>query len=543
MAAGPQHAADDQRRLVAALRDPATFGAGVRSVGVIETHISVVLLTGQLAYKIKKPVALPFLDFSTLEARRRYCDLELTLNRRLAPEIYLDVIAITGTPERPAIGGDGPVIEYAVKMREFPQESLACNVLARGGLTVSHVDDLAELVAAFHGRVGIARADGPYGAPAEILRAALDNLSQILPLPGDPAERESLDALRVWTIDEFARHASAFEGRRRDGFVRECHGDLHLGNIAIVDGRPAIFDCIEFNDHLRWIDVMSEIAFAVMDLADRKRPDLAWHFLNRWLEITGDYEGAALLRFYAVYRAMVRAKVTRLRAAQFPAGAAQASTLADYRSYVHLAREFARRPRPALVITHGLSGCGKSAVTQLLLESVGAIRVRTDVERKRLRGLGAAERSGSSIASALYTEEATRATYDRALALAQGIAHDGHLAIVDGTFLRRWQRDCARQAAADAGAPFAIVDFVASEATLRKRIVRRDRDGIDASEADLAVLAHQMRTQEPLADDERDVAVAFDAEAPLDGMRRAGTWDSLLVRLGFDPSDPGRVAI
>jgi len=532
MTSDPQRPADDYRRLVAALRDPAVFGAGTERVDLIETHISDVLLTGRYAYKLKKPVNLGFVDFSTLDLRRRYCELELALNRRLAPELYLEVVAIGGTPDRPVLGGDGPPLEYAVKMREFPQEALASHALARGAFDAADVDALAAIAAAFHRRIAVADPAGPYGTAAEIRTQALDNFAAILPLAADDAERAELGALRAWTEAEHAQRLAVFESRRRAGFVRECHGDLHLGNIAVIDGRLVVFDCIEFNDRLRWIDVMSEVAFTTMDLADRGRPDLGWRYLDRWLEISGDYDGVAVLRFYFTYRAMVRAKVRRLRAAQLGPGAARDETLARYRSYLDLARDATRPPRPGLVVTHGLSGSGKTAVTEGLVERTGAIRVRTDVERKRLAGLDATSRSASGVGEGLYTDAATRATYDRALALAVAVASAGHVAVVDGTFLRRWQRDLARARAAAAGLPFALLDFTASDPTLRARIAARHRAATDASEADFAVLDRQQATEEPLSDDERSSALPYDARAPLERARDAATWQPLLRALG-----------
>ncbi len=527
--------AADQARLVAALGDPSAFGGGVERVEMIETHISYVFLTGRYAYKVKKPVALGFLDFSTLAARRAFCAQELRLNRRLAPEIYLDVVPITGTLDRPLVGGTGPALEYAVQMREFSQAALTSRMLARGALGRAHIDRLAAKVAAFHGRIDVAPANSPYAVSAEILRRANDNFVQVRPLLDGEADRAALDTLSEWTQREHAALAPVFEARRRDGFVRECHGDLHLGNIAFVDGEIVIFDCIEFNDRLRWIDVMSEVAFAVMDMQDRNRADLAFRFLNRWLEITGDYEGLAVLRFYLVYRAMVRAKVARLRTAQLEEGKAKAALLAEYGGYVALARADAHPPRPAIVITHGLSGCGKTAASEALLERAPAIRVRTDVERKRLRGLAAESSSGSGIDSGLYAPQATEATYRRVLALARVIANAGAVAIVDGAFLKRWQRELFRGLAGELGIPFAILAFGASESTLRQRVTARTLAGTDASEADISVLENQLRTREPLAADELSLAVRYDAEQPREYADDARAWRPLLDRLGADP--------
>ena len=543
--------ATEQSRLLAALADPAVWGGGCTRVQRLETHISHVLLTGRYAYKIKKPVALGFLDFSTLAARKRFCEEELRLNRRLAPSLYLDVVAIAGTPEAPVVGGGGPALEYAVKMREFPQEALASRLLARGRIAPERIDALAAAVAAFHGRIAVAPADGPYGTPEDILAYARQNFAQTLPLAQDPADRAALEALRAWTETEFAARAAAFARRREDGFVRECHGDLHLGNIAEVDGELAIFDCIEFNDHLRFIDVMSEVAFATMDLEDRGRPDLAHRFANAYVEATGDYAGLAVLRFYLVYRAMVRAKVLALRARQVPAGPAREGLLTEFRAYLRLGERYARPPRPAVVVTHGLTGCGKTTATQTLVEQTGAIRVRTDVERKRLFGLPADAKSGSPVGRGLYTAEATEQTYRRARALAADIVDAGGVAVVDATFLSRWQRDLLRGLAAFHGIPFVIIAFDAPEATLRRRIEERIRRGGDASEADLRVLAHQLETREPLAPDEQAFVVTFDAGAPLENIDRPEAWRALTEWLAAGPapappppasSDPGLAA-
>ncbi len=524
-----------QARLVAGLRDPARFGAPCRRVDLLETHISRVLLTGTTAYKLKKPIQLGFLDFTTLAARRFYCEEELRLNRRLAPALYLDVVAITGDVDRPEIGGSGPVLDYAVKMREFPQEALLSNVLERDELTPDDIDSLALRVARFHADVAVAPPDGPYGDPDDVLRAARANFDAIRPLCGRAQERAELDALETWTAREHSSLRPRLAARREAGFVRECHGDLHLGNIARVDGEITVFDCIEFNDRMRWIDVISEVAFTVMDLHHRGRPDLAHRFLNAYLELTGDYAGVVLLPFHLVYRAMVRAKVACLRAAQLPPGVDRAMAWSDYRDCVALATELSR-PRPrALVIVHGLAGCGKTTLSQALLERTGAIRIRTDVERKRLAGLAAAERSGSGIDSGLYAPESTRMTYERVLTLAGSVVEGGAVALIDGAFLARWQRDLFRRHASELQVPFVIVAVEARVTALRERIDRRARFQEDASEADVTVLEHQLRTREPLQGDERFFVVALDGETPIAGLRSTAGWRELLVRMGTIP--------
>jgi aminoglycoside phosphotransferase family enzyme/predicted kinase len=525
-----------QARLVSALRDAAISGAEGRRVELIETHISYVLLTGQFAYKIKKAVELGFLDFRSLAARRFDCEEELRLNRRLAPTLYLDVVEITGSVDAPIFGGTGPIIEYAVKMREFPQEALASRALVRGELSAADIDALAAKVAAFHRTACVATIGGPFGAPENVLRAALENFRQIRPLLDTSAEVADLDALAAWTERQHAACATSMALRRGEGFVRECHGDLHLGNIAFFDGELTIFDCIEFNEGMRWIDVMSDVAFAAMDLRDRGRPDLSHRFLNAYLEVTGDYDGLSVLRFYLVYRAMVRAKISRLRAEQLRAGDAKAASLAEYRGYVKIAKHYAQPPRPAIIITHGLAGSGKTTLSQALLEMIGAVRIRTDVERKRLHGLppGARERSG--IDAGLYAPAATRETYLRALQLARGAAAAGCNVIVDAAFLQRWQRRLFRDLASKLDIPFIVVSFVAQNAALRDRIARRLHDAREASDADLAVLEHQLQTQEPLAPDELGDTVIYDAQATLGEARLPARWRGVLDRLARAPS-------
>jgi aminoglycoside phosphotransferase family enzyme/predicted kinase len=522
----------DQARLVAALANPARFGPACTSVTVLETHISYVLLTGKHAYKLKKAVDLGFLDFTTLASRRFFCEQELRLNRRLAPELYLDVVAITGTIDEPVIDGKGPVLEYAVKMREFPQDALASRVLDRNELGVADIDMLAAKVAAFHATSQKAAADSTFGAPETILRAALANCKSLLAGAASPAERRTIEALHTWTEREHAARNAAFRGRREGGFVRECHGDLHLGNIAVIDGEVTIFDCIEFNEQMRWIDVMSEVAFTAMDLQDRGHAELAHRFVNAYLELTGDYAGLSVLRFYLVYRALVRAKIALLRAIQLPPGEARAPLYAERDGYLRLAEAYARSPEPAILITHGITGCGKTTLSQALLEQIGAIRIRTDVERKRLHGLAPTARSDAATARMLYGADATRRTYDHVLHLAASVAAAGFVAIVDGTFLRRWQRDRFRRLAAELGIPFVIVAFSASEGVLRRRVAERARRGTDASDADVAVLEHQLGVRQSFGADEVGDIVTYDAAAPLADARSPHAWSAVIDRIG-----------
>jgi aminoglycoside phosphotransferase family enzyme/predicted kinase len=481
----------DQERLVAAFHLP-----------VIETHISYVLLAGAFAYKIKKAVRFEFLDFTTLAQRRFFCHEELRLNRRLAPLIYLDVVPISGTMDAPVFGGDGVAIEYAVKMRQFDQAGLLSRVIERDELTSAVIDALAREVAAFHTKAPRASTDLQYAQSGHVRQLARDNFTQMRSAPHDAHDGSNLERLHEWTESEGARLTEALDRRRHDGFVRECHGDLHLGNIALIDGRITLFDCLEFNPSMRWSDVMSDVAFLVMDLHDRNRPDLAARFLSAYLEDTSDYGGLTVLPFYIVYRALVRAKVASMRLAQPASRDERAAVLGQYRTYLNLAVHQSERRRPSIVITHGVTGSGKTVRSQALVESMGAVRVRSDVERKRLFGLDANARSESPVGGGLYTDDASRRTYARLTALARTIAAAGFTAVLDAAFLKREQRDLVREVANDLGVPFIIADCSAPAAALKERVSRRLEANSDASEATLAVLERQLASDEPLAPDE-----------------------------------------
>jgi len=500
-----------QAALVAALSNPRCYPHPVDRVEVVETHISWVLLSGDFAYKIKKAVALGFLDFSTLARRRAFCDDELRLNRRLAPELYLEVVAITGTSLAPRFGGNGEAIEYAVKMARFPQDALLDRRLAEARLPPELIDRLAEAVADFHGRVSRATPGDGFGTPAAVWEPMAQNFSQLRErLPAAAAPR--LDDLEAWSRQRHGELAGPLAARLHEGWVRECHGDLHLGNIALVGDRLQIFDCIEFNPNLRWIDVLSEIAFLTMDLEDRGRADYGHRLLNRYLEGTGDYGGLPLLAFYQVYRAMVRAKVAAIRAAQ-EESEAKTADLAICDQYLAYAARAATPGEPRLLLLHGLAGSGKTWLAQGLLEKLGAIRLRSDIERKRLHGLAPLAASESTLAGGIYDSTATAATYSRLVDLARQVLAAGYQVVVDAACLKTWQRDAFRNLAAELGVPFAILACTAPDAVLRGRLAKRAAAGGDASEANQAVLEHQIRVREPLTPAEEGCCLAIDTSA------------------------------
>jgi aminoglycoside phosphotransferase family enzyme/predicted kinase len=496
-------------RLAHALLDPAAY-PDASPVEHVETHISHVYLTGAHAYKIKKPVELGFLDFSTLEKRRRFCEEELRINRRLAPRIYLSVVPIAGTWDAPRVEGAGTPIEYAVKMRRFAQEDVLDRIAESGRLQPEHVDELARQVTQFHHSAEIAGTDDRLGTAQRVRSTAEQNISQLEALVAGAA-RSALDRLGAWTREQGARLDSTFAQRKAQGFVRECHGDLHLGNIALFDGEIVVFDALEFDASLRWTDTMNDLAFLSMDLRAHGRPDLAARFVDACLSHSADYDGLQVLRYYEVYRALVRAKVSALRAAQPGVDAQRRGAIMQRcAALVDLAGTIAQPPTRALVLLHGVSGSGKTWGSQHMLEATGAVRIRSDVERRRMQAMAAGARSGSDLGAGLYTQEITRATYARLAQLAQSILRAGYPVLVDATFLRAQQRDAFARIARDERAALRIACFVADDDVLRERVQQRQAAGTDASEATLEVLEQQLRTREPLSEAEAACAMRFD---------------------------------
>lgn len=461
-----------------------------------ETHISWVLLAGERAYKLKKPVRLPFLDFSTPALRKHFCEEEVRLNRRLAAPLYLGVEPVCGTVQAPRIGGGGPVIDHVVCMQRFPAGALLSELLHAGRLEPQDLDPLARRLADFHQRAAQAPAD--WAEPG--VQPVRDVLSQF-----DDDSLPQLAALRSWVEQQAGLLQATWAARRHAGAVRECHGDLHLANAVKLGNEVVAFDCIEFDPALRWTDVMGDVAFLSMDLQAHGRSDLAFRFLDAYLQHSGDYAGVPVLRFQQVYRALVRALVGRLRAA--PGGP-------DYLACAQrLAQPAAGGAR--LLTTHGVSGSGKSSLAGRLLEVAGAVRVRSDVERKRLFGLAALQSSAGRTPD-VYSALATQRTFERLRECAGHALQAGYPVIVDATFLRRAERQTFRDWAATLRVPFAILHCHAGEAVLRERVAARGAGGSDASEATLAVLEQQLARQEPLAQDEQGCVLEARTEAALD---------------------------
>jgi len=508
----------DVQQLLSALQNPQFYNHTVSKIELIETHISWVILTGPYAYKIKKSVDLGFLNFSTLAFRKHYCELELSLNKRLAPDYYLEVIPITGSYDNPMLNGSGEAIEYALKMAQFPQDAELDRELASGKLKENSMDLLAEKIADFHQKINVANKSQTFGDLDHVHQPVLNCYSDILKRISENEIIKRIKALRSWSCDEFEKLKTVFLSRKENGFIRECHGDLHLRNIAIVDDEVIAFDCIEFNEDLRWNDVISECAFLIMDLDAHQKSDLASRFLNRYLELTGDYLGLKVLRYYLVYRAIVRAMVSCIRFSQEDIDESEsASEYAEFVKYIDLAQRYIDSQQSKLFITHGLSGSGKTTVSQILLQIYPAIRVRSDIERKRLWGMKEQQRDKQDFQQGIYSSTSSEQTYQILLTLAEQLLLAGFSVIVDATFLKSQQRNIFRKLAESVNVDYKILHCYAPLNVMQNRIIQRSKDDRDASDADLTVLEYQIERDENFTEKEKRFVVDINTEVKIKG--------------------------
>jgi aminoglycoside phosphotransferase family enzyme/predicted kinase len=506
-------------KLLQSLLSPASYPHPTANIHMLATHISWVLLTGDYAYKIKKPVNFGFLDFSTLAKRKHYCDEELRLNTRFSTGLYLAVVAITGSEDKPMIDGKGEVLDYAVKMRQFDQNNLLEKLAAENALDFDDMDSLAKKLAEFHlhDAARVATGHGQPGTAEIIANATLENFRQIASRVTVEEARQTLENLRQWSMQQLTALENVFAQRRAEGFVRECHGDLHLRNIARIDGVITFFDCIEFNPQFRWIDVQSELAFLLMDMEEKQLHTLGNRLLNIYLEYTGDYRGLAVLQFYKVYRAMVRAKVMVLKIDGGKLPAAEANMAwQEYATYTGLAQSYCRPQQAYLGLMHGVSGTGKSTVAATLANELNAIRIRSDVERKRLFGLTPDARSTPEKKQQLYSDLTSARTFAVLEELAGTLLSLGYPVLVDATFIEeKWRRPFF-QLAKKLQVPFVLIDCQASQETITNRLTLRQSTQRDVSEAGVDVMRSQLTSQEPFTMDEQPHVVVVDTEQQVD---------------------------
>lgn len=495
--------------LIDALKNPQFYPHKTENIQIIQTHISWVILTGPYAYKIKKPVNFGFLDFTSLQDRQHYCQEELRLNQRLTDGLYLEVLPITGSVQQPELNGQGAVIEYALKMRQFPQHNLLSQLQQRNELTSAHIDELASQIASFHQQAPQVAADHELCRPQALMAAVQQNFDQIRPLLEHQDDLQQLDALQAWAQHSFERLTPLLEQRAANGSIRECHGDIHLNNATLLDGKVVLFDCIEFNEPFRLIDIANDAAFLAMDLEDRGRHDLANRFINSWVEQSNEYQALPLLNFYKAYRAMVRAKVNLFRLAEDTSAQERGQIMASYRSYTSLAESYCAIPQRLLAITFGTSAIGKSTVATQLVEQLGAIHIRSDVERKRIFGQQPQQHK-NQLNAGIYSADASLATYQRLHLLARQALQAGLPVVLDATYLRSYSREQANEIAQQEGVPFLILACHAPDAVVADWLRQRQQQGQDPSDATMDVIQAQRQSCEALTQQEQQQAISID---------------------------------
>jgi uncharacterized protein len=479
--------AGDQRDIIDFLSKPSSYGAAIERVDVIETHASLVFLAGDRAYKLKRAVKYPYLDFSTAALRRAACEAELALNRRTAPDLYLEVRALTRTAnDGIGFGTEGRAVDWVVVMRRFDQAALFDELAKTGRLNASMMTDLADRIADFH---QLAEPCPDHGGAAALAAVAETNHNCLVAARQAGFAPDRIVEIRERSLERLAAVGALLDRRRAAGKVRRCHGDLHLRNVCLFEGRPTLFDCLEFSDDLASVDVLYDLAFLLMDLEHRGLADFANLVLNRYLDVTDEDDGLAAMPLFLSSRAAIRAHVTAAATERAAHSGAKPEMAAEARSYLDLSSLLLRPRSPRLVAIGGLSGSGKSTLAAALAPSLGARVLLSDVIRKRLFEVAPETRLPTSA----YTLQVSRRVYQLLRRKAEDALAAGYSVIIDAVSLKPAERRSFLAVAKTAGVPFTGLWLVAPASMMDRRLRARRRDASDASPE---VLVQQLR-QDP----------------------------------------------
>jgi aminoglycoside phosphotransferase family enzyme/predicted kinase len=504
----------DHAQLVEALSDPAFYPHPVEEIQFIQTHISSVFLTGEYVYKLKKPVNFGFLDFSTIALRKLYCNAEVELNSRLAPSVYLRAAPLTLDDGELTLEGEGEIVDWVVVMGELDQRLLGTEVMKRGELTEAHMDSLVDVLVPFYQEAATGEGVDQYGTVDAVKFNTDENFSQTKAYSGKLLSTERYKHIRRYTNTFYEENADLFERRIAEGRIRESHGDLHLYNVFLEDP-PIIFDCIEFNERLRCGDVAVDLAFMAMDLDFNGRSDLADHFINRYVEESGDTELIKLLDFYKCYRAYVRGKIACFTSSD-PAldnGAKRAQrNLA--RRYFGLAYDYAGGDeRPCLVVLYGLMGSGKTNIARYLREHFGWHMISTDAVRKQISGVGENTRVYVPYNEGLYSPEMNKKTYADVCRRAENLLQGGFPVVVDGAFKYQEERVPVIEAAERTGARLIFIESVCEVDEQRRRLKKRQLHDT-RSDGRVELMEHQRADFEPANPDHEDLFHIISTDGP-----------------------------
>lgn len=479
----------------------------VEVITTIETHISIVFLTGRFAYKLKKPVDFGFLDFSTLSQRKKFCELEVQFNRRTAPDIYLGVCPIYLHDGQLSFSVSNPKdepIDYLVKMNQFDPNLVLGRYLKESELTPSQIQKLAQGIAHFHNQAESASDEVAFGHPDDVIHPMLDNFPSLLQTFDHPETKYRLRQLAEWTHYTQKQLYQTLVSRKQEGYIKSCHGDMHLDNITLLNGEPTLFDGIEFNDQFRWIDVMNDLAFLLIDLDHRQQLKMKRQIRSLYLNETGDYTGLKVLKFYQTYRAMVRSKITALRYHQLDPNSYEALDCWETSlQYLKQAEQYAYDiPEPKIILMQGVAGSGKSYYARQLLTFVDGIIISSDIERKRLYGIDPLHRVSEDEKMALYSSEMNQKTYAKLYELTELIVKQGYSVIVDATFLKFQHREVFMELGEKLNASCKLVSIEPDIEIIRQNIETRIETNRDPSDADLTIMQRQASNIEPPSPEE-----------------------------------------
>ena len=505
--------------LIAAMSRPDFYPHRPAEVTLVQTHISYVLLAGARVYKVKKPVRFTFLDFSTLERRRHFCHEEVRLNRRLAPDVYLGVLAVYeehGT-YRLTRDDDPAAVEYVIEMHRLPADRMLDQLLDRNAVPPELIDAIADRLAEFHRRSDAGPAVTANGAPGSVLAVLEDNYANARRFRDVTIAARDDDAIQRFARGFLRTHDALFRRRQAQQRIRDCHGDLHSEHICCRDPL-VIFDCIEFNSQFRYCDVASEMAFLAMDLDYHDHPELAARLVERYAACAADAELPRLVPFYQCYRAYVRGKVDSLKSVEEEVTPAErAAARESAHRHFALAYRYTWAYSPALVLIAGLSGTGKSAVAAALHGRTGFAHINSDVVRKRLAGVPVdLPAKPTAYEAGIYTPELSAQTYQTMLEEAGSRVAAGRGVILDATFQLRVGRDAARALARQHHVPFLLVECRCDEEEIRRRLEQRAQRGGGPSDADWNVYLEQRRSCEPIGADEDGDHRVLDTSGPAD---------------------------
>ncbi len=495
--------------LIKSLQNADLYSHPVKDFSVLETHCSWVILTGHYAYKIKKAVDFGFLNYSSLEKRKHYCIEEVKRNQALAKQIYLEAIPIYGNEKQPNFTGTGEVIEYAVKMHEFSQIGLLSHLQAKQQLNNTIIDKLAENLASFHLQAPQVPTNSPIGSSEHAQQQTRDNFTQTLPLLEKEEDKQELQQLFDKVEKLYQKIKPIIDRRKTNGSVRQCHGDVHLNNITLIDGNPIIFDCIDFNNDFCWTDTMADLGFITMDLDEFGEPNFSWRLLNHYLQVSGDYDGLYVLPYFQAYRAMVRAKVAMFSLIHSTSIEHKAQHYQRYKGCVALTKSYLQPKAQKLLITCGVSASGKSTVVNQLAPLLKLITITSDRERKRQANINLQENCTAPVLTGLYHPEQTEKTYQSLLEISKNVLNAGYAVILDATFREQKYRQLLANLAKKISIPFFILYCHAPEKQLRQWLKERKTT---ISEATQDVLSMQLQSFEsPLLNESKQTIDIFTA--------------------------------